>query len=270
MLGANDRVNIAVIGIRSQGGAHIGGFPALPGVKLKTLCDIDENNFGKRVAEVEKKFGYKPDTAWDMRKVFDDKDIHAVTFATPNHWHALGSIWAAQAGKHVYVEKPACYGVWEGRQMVNAARKHKVLMQVGFQNRSRKNATAAIKFIQEGKLGKVYRARGLCFKPRAEHRPLPRRPDGRRRQADPHGEERRPVHGVVPGEGPLRQLDRAGRRQAVQPQPLPLQLALAVRIRRRRHRQPGAAPVRRGPLGSGKDDYPVRVRSTGGLFLYKD
>jgi predicted dehydrogenase len=110
-----------------------------------------------------------------MRRVFDDKDIHAVTVATPNHWHALASIWAAQAGKHVYVEKPACHGAWEGRQMVNAARKHKVLMQTGFQNRSRKNTTAAIKFLHEGGIGKIYRARGLCFKRRGN---IGRYPDG--------------------------------------------------------------------------------------------
>jgi predicted dehydrogenase len=101
-----------------------------------------------------------------MRKVFEDPEIDAVTFATPNHWHALGTIWACQAKKHVFVEKPSCHNVWEGRQMVHAARAHDVLVQVGFQNRSRRNTRAAMKFIHEGGLGKVYKARGLCYKPR--------------------------------------------------------------------------------------------------------
>ena len=110
-----------------------------------------------------------------MRKVFDNKDIDAVGIATPNHWHALATIWAAQAGKHVYVEKPASHNVFEGRKMVEASRKYNVLVQVGFQNRSRVNTNAAIKFIRDGKLGKIYMARGLCFKPRPS---IGRYPDG--------------------------------------------------------------------------------------------
>jgi predicted dehydrogenase len=175
VLGANDRINLAVIGMRGQGSGHIGGFPKQPNVLLKTLCDIDENVLAKQVARAERDYKHKPEAVWDMRRVLDDKEIHAVTIALPNHWHALASIWAAQAGKHVYVEKPACHTVWEGRQMVNAARKHKVLMQVGFQNRSRKNTSAAIKFLHDGKLGKIFRARGLCYKRRGN---IGRYPDG--------------------------------------------------------------------------------------------
>lgn len=166
VLGANDQVNLAHIGIHGQGFGHIRGFGKIPGVKIRTICDIDENLFPERVAFIEKNFGYKPKTEWDMREVFADKDIDAVTFATPNHWHALGTIWAVQAKKHVYVEKPSCHSIWEGRQMVNAARANKVLVQVGFQNRSRKNTRAAIKLLHEGGIGKVYMARGLCYKPR--------------------------------------------------------------------------------------------------------
>lgn len=175
VLGANDQINIAHIGIRGQGGSHIDGFGKIPGVKIKTICDIDENLFPKRLKEIEENFGYKPDTEWDMLKVFADKDIDAVTFAIPNHWHALATIWAAQAKKHVYVEKPSTHSVWEGRQMVNAARANKVLVQVGFQNRSRKNTTAAMKFLHEGGIGKVYMGRGLCYKPRWD---IGRYPDG--------------------------------------------------------------------------------------------
>ena len=173
--GANDRINLAVVGIRGQGGAHIDGFGQIENVHVHTLVDIDENLWPGRVGEVEEKFGYAPKTAYDMRTAFDDPEVDAVTFATPNHWHALGSIWAAQAGKHVYVEKPASHNVWEGRQMVNAARANGVIMQVGFQNRSRQNTNAAIRLLHEGGIGEVYMARGLCFKPRWD---IGRYPDG--------------------------------------------------------------------------------------------
>ena len=103
-----------------------------------------------------------------MRRVFDDKEIEAVSVATPNHWHALSTVWAAQAGKHVYVEKPSSHNVFEGRKMIEASRKYNVMVQVGFQNRSILNTNRAIKFIRDGKLGEVYMTRGLCFKPRAD------------------------------------------------------------------------------------------------------
>ena len=102
-----------------------------------------------------------------MNKVFADKDIHAVSFAIPNHWHALATILACQAGKHVYVEKPASHNIFEGRKMIEAARKYKVRVQVGFQNRSISNVMDAMKFLHEGGIGDVYMARGLCYKPRA-------------------------------------------------------------------------------------------------------
>ncbi len=164
--GANDRVNLAVVGIRSQGGAHMDGFGKIENVQIHSLVDIDENLFASRVKFIEDQFGNTPKTESDMRRAFEDPDLDAVTFATPNHWHALGAIWAAQAGKHVYVEKPASYSVWEGRQMVNAARANNVVMQVGFQNRSRSNAIAAMRLLHEGGIGEVYMARGLCYKER--------------------------------------------------------------------------------------------------------
>ncbi|MBN1481302.1 gfo/Idh/MocA family oxidoreductase [candidate division KSB1 bacterium] len=175
VLGANDQVTIAHIGIRGQGGSHIDGFGKIPGVKIKTICDVDENLFPARLKAIQERFGYTPNTEWNMQEVFSDKDIDAVTFATPNHWHALGTIWACQAKKHVYVEKPSCWSIWEGRQMVYAARANNVLVQVGFQNRSRKNTMAAIKFLNEGGIGKVYMGRGLCYKPRWD---IGRYPDG--------------------------------------------------------------------------------------------
>jgi len=175
IMGANDTIHIAVVGIRGRGGEHIKNFAKMKNVKVKYIVDIDENLYDRRLQEVDQIAGYRPKTAWDMRKVFEDKKLDAVSIANPNHWHALSAIWAAQAGKHVYVEKPAMHNVLEGRKMVEAARKYKIVMQVGFQSRSRVNTNKAIKFLHDGKLGKIYMARGLCFKPRAN---IGRYPDG--------------------------------------------------------------------------------------------
>lgn len=169
ILGANDRINVAVIGIRGRGVSHIDAWCELKeshNVRLKTLCDTDEQFFDPRSKTVFDKSGIKPTTEWDMRKVLDDKEIDIVSFATPNHWHALGTIWACQAGKHVYVEKPASHNIWEGRKMIEASRKYDKRIQVGFQNRSIPNVMEAMKFLHGGGIGEVYMARGLCVKPR--------------------------------------------------------------------------------------------------------
>ena len=120
--GANNRVRVAIIGVKGRGGEHIRGFSALSkdNVELAALCDVDESVLNQRLSQVEEKSGKKPAAFTDMRKVFDDKSIDVVSFATPNHWHALGTIWACQAGKDVYVEKPASHNIFEGRQMVAA------------------------------------------------------------------------------------------------------------------------------------------------------
>jgi len=110
------------------------------------------------------KTGAKPKTEWDIHKVLEDKDINAVSIAMPNHWHALATIWACQAGKHVYVEKPASYSIWEGRKMVEAATRYDVFVQVGLNNRSSQNVIEAIKLLHDGGIGEVYMARGLCYK----------------------------------------------------------------------------------------------------------
>jgi len=169
ILGANERINVAVIGIRGRGVSHIDAWCNLKdshNVRLKTLCDTDEQFFDPRSKTVLDKTGIKPSTEWDMRKVLDDKEIDIVSFATPNHWHALGTIWACQAGKHVYVEKPASHNIWEGRKMIEASRKYNKRIQVGFQNRSIPNVMEAMKFLHSGGIGDVYMARGLCIKPR--------------------------------------------------------------------------------------------------------
>lgn len=169
VIGANDRITVAVLGIRGQGGGHVNNWCALKenrNVRLKTICDADEQFFAGRAKAVYEKTGDKVVAEWDMRKVFDDKEIDAVSIAMPNHWHALGTIWACQAGKHVYVEKPASHNVFEGRKMVEAARKYKVRVQTGFQNRSINNVIAAMKFLHDGGIGEVFMAKGLCYKPR--------------------------------------------------------------------------------------------------------
>ncbi|UCD74477.1 MAG: Gfo/Idh/MocA family oxidoreductase [Phycisphaerales bacterium] len=166
VIGANDRINMAVIGIRSRGMQLAKGFAKIPNVHIKTLVDVDENLFPERVGQMEEAQGSAPATEWDLRRALDDPDINAVAIAAPDHWHALATVWACQAGKHVYVEKPCCHNVWEGRKMVEAARRYDRMVAVGFQNRSIANVRAAMKFLHGGGLGDVYMARGLCFKPR--------------------------------------------------------------------------------------------------------
>jgi len=169
VLGANDRVVTASIGVHGQGNALKQGFARLKNVQIKTLCDIDANLEASRVNDKELADvpTFNPGFVQDLRRVLDDKDVDAVVIATPNHWHALATIWALQAGKHVYVEKPASHTIWEGRRMVDAAARYGKVVQVGTMNRSRPAVRAAIKYIQDGGLGKVSMARGLCFKPRA-------------------------------------------------------------------------------------------------------
>lgn len=169
IIGANERINLAVIGIRNQGTVHINNYCGLKdshNVVIKTICDTDELLYEPALKIISQKTGVKPSTEWDMRKVFDDKDIHAVSIVTPNHWHALATIWACQAGKHVYVEKPASHNIWEGRKMVEAARKYNLRVQVGLNNRSSDNVIDAIKFLHDGGIGEVFMARALCFKAR--------------------------------------------------------------------------------------------------------
>jgi len=167
IIGSNERITVAVIGIRNQGSVHIDTWCSLKAkqnVVLKTICDTDEQYFDTRSKIVQEKTGVKPITEWDIRKVLDDKEIDAVSIVVPNHWHALATIWACQAGKHVYVEQPASHNLWEGRKMIEASRKYDVRVEVGFQSRSGKNMQDALKLIHDGGIGEVYMARGLCYK----------------------------------------------------------------------------------------------------------
>jgi predicted dehydrogenase len=183
IIGANDRINMAILGIRNQGRVHITNFGKLKtshNVRIKTLCDVEESLYESRLNLMKELTGDKPMTEWDLQKVLADKEIDAVSIVLPNHWHALATIWACQAGKHVYIEKPASHNIWEGRKMIEAARKYNVIAQVGLNNRSSVNVRDAIKFLHDGGIGELYMARALCFKARdsygyaVEGQPVPK------------------------------------------------------------------------------------------------
>lgn len=165
-LGANDRVNVGVIGVGGRGRAHIGFIAKQPNARVAAVCDVNQAQTERAVALTEKSQGTKPATFEDMRRMFDNKDIDAVSIATPNHWHALATIWACEAGKDVYCEKPASYNIWEGQRMTAAARKHKRIVQIGHQSRSTEHVQRAVQLLRDGAIGKIYMARGLCFKRR--------------------------------------------------------------------------------------------------------
>ncbi len=163
-----ETINVGVIGINGRGQSHISGYLGLKekSVRLGAVCDVDGKVLGANVDKLSGKHG-KVEGYADLRKLLENKDIDAVSIATPNHWHSLAAIWAMQAGKDVYVEKPVSHNVWEGRQAVNAARKYKKICQTGTQSRSsRAGIFEAVKWVQAGNLGKILFARGMCYKPR--------------------------------------------------------------------------------------------------------
>ncbi|MBW7891727.1 MAG: Gfo/Idh/MocA family oxidoreductase [Chitinophagaceae bacterium] len=167
VLGANDRLRIGVIGVGGMGQNHVQEYNALHNVEVAAICDVDEN----RISEVVQKHFVgkglkKPRTYVDLRKLLEDKDIDAVSIVTPNHWHALAAVWAMQAGKHVSVEKPCCYNIFEGLKLLEAANKYNVIVQDGAEQRSNPCAISAAQFLHDGHLGEVYMAKGVCFKRR--------------------------------------------------------------------------------------------------------
>ena len=163
--GANGDIRIAVVGFNGRGKSHIQGFQGLPGVRVVALCDADSEVLAKGAASFEKK-NKKVQTYTDIRKLLKNKEIDAISTATPNHWHALATVWACQAGKDVYVEKPVSHNVWEGRQAVKAAEKYKRIVQAGMQCRSSSGIRSGIEFLHKGGLGKIIVSRGLCYKRR--------------------------------------------------------------------------------------------------------
>src|SRR5882724_11361334 len=160
--GANGDVRVAVVGLNDRGKNHIASLKKIPGARIVALCDIDTAVL-ERAAKL---VGGGVKTYTDIRQLLASSDIDAITIATPNHWHSLAGIWACQAGKDVYVEKPVCHNIWEGRQLVAAAAKYNRVVQAGTQIRSGSGLQEAVAWVQAGNLGKITASRGFCYKRR--------------------------------------------------------------------------------------------------------
>ena len=176
--GANDRIRIAVLGCNGRGRSHLDGFGSIPGVEIAAVCDPDQKVLDRTLAGLAKKAGDKPlitTGEQDFRRLLDDKSIDAISIATPNHWHSLMTILAAQAGKHVYVEKPLSHDVVEGRVAVAAQKKYGVVVQHGTQRRSNGGIAALHEALKNGTLPKLKIAYGYCCKPRGG---IGTKPDG--------------------------------------------------------------------------------------------
>ncbi len=163
-LGANGRVRLAICGLRGRGMDHARNFSKIQNVQIAAVCDVDDNVMREKLAQMDKMGIPKPATYVDVRKLLEDKSIDAVSIATPNHWHTLLAIWACQAGKDVYVEKPGTHNLWEGQQLVAAAKRYDRIVQHGTQTRSDAAVREAVEKLHEGIIGDLYMARGLCFK----------------------------------------------------------------------------------------------------------
>jgi len=162
VVGANSDIRVAQIGFRGQGSSHINSLSKISGVRLVALCDVDHHVLDAKA----KQLGGNIKTYTDLRKLLENREIDAVSIAVPNHWHALATVWACQAGKDVYVEKPASHNIFEGRKMVEAARKYRRIVQCGTQCRSSVGLQEAVQYIRQGRLGKIVIARGFCYKAR--------------------------------------------------------------------------------------------------------
>ncbi len=159
---ANERIVLAVVGVRGRGSDLSRGFCQRGDCRIAYVCDVDSRLFASRAKMIaEAQGGKAPQCVQDFRKALDDKSVDAVVVATPDHWHVPAALWSCQAGKDVYVEKPVSHNAWEGRRLVQAARKHRRVVQVGTQNRSAAYNLAAKRYIAAGKLGRVHFCR-IC------------------------------------------------------------------------------------------------------------
>ena len=166
VLGANDDIRMGVIGVGWNGGGHVDRYREIPGVRLVAICDVDKNILGA-VAKKITDDNERVETYVDVRRLLDNKDIDAVTISTPNHWHALAAVRACQVGKDVKVEKPVSHNIWEGRKIVEAARKYDRIVQSGTESRSDPALQEVFEYIQQGRLGKILVARGFCYNRRS-------------------------------------------------------------------------------------------------------
>ncbi len=156
----NGVVRVAVVGVRGQGNSHIKEYARMQGVEIAAICDVDDSVLKQRCGEIEKATGKKPKEYVDIRKLLEDKTIDAISIATPNHWHSLMGIWACQAGKDVYVEKPCSHTYWEGKQLVAAARKYNRIVQHGTQSRSDAGWARVMEIIRSGRFKAAVAAMG--------------------------------------------------------------------------------------------------------------
>jgi predicted dehydrogenase len=164
--GANDKINVGIVGLGGRGTNHLNQYSRMTGARVVGLCDVNQAAREVSQATLLKNTGEKAKEFEDMRAMFADSSVEAVSIATPNHWHALASIWAMKAGKDVYCEKPACYNIYEGQRMLQVQRETKRLVQIGSQHRSTPFKIKAIAALQQGLIGKLYQTKGLCFKRR--------------------------------------------------------------------------------------------------------
>ena len=165
--GANDKINVAIVGLGGRGTNHLDAYSRMTEARVAALCDV--NQAARETAQARlARNGYteKAKEAEDMRQVFADPNVDAVSIATPNHWHALATIWALKAGKDVYCEKPACYNIHEGQEMLRVSRETRKLVQIGSQHRSTPYKMRAFEALKGGLIGDIYMAKGLCFKRR--------------------------------------------------------------------------------------------------------
>jgi hypothetical protein len=166
VLGANNAIRVAVAGLHGRGSAHVGAYAGMQDVQIAYLVDPDSRTFAARLKQVQGQGGNAPRTVADIRTALQDRDVDVVSIATPNHWHSLMTIWACQAGKDVYVEKPCSHNVHEGRIAVEMARRHNRIVQHGTQSRSSAEMRRIVEVIRSGKLGRLRLARALCYKRR--------------------------------------------------------------------------------------------------------
>jgi len=162
--GANERIRVGVVGIRGRGSDHVRSFSKLKNVDVVALCDVDKNILNKCAEELKGHIKRPVKKYTDIREMLQDDGIDAISVATPNHWHSIMGIWACQAGKDVYVEKPCSHNIFEGRKLVEAARKYDRIVQHGTQARSSPAFKEAMQMLRDGVIGEVYYAKGLCYK----------------------------------------------------------------------------------------------------------
>ena len=159
----NDEIGVAIVGMGNRGNSNVEDIVRTKGARLVALCEVDSNRLKEAAESVKKEYGLKVKTYSDFRLVLESKDVDAVVICSPNHWHGLQTIWACQAGKDVYVEKPVCHNIWEGQQMLKAASKYDRIVQSGLQARSDVGLKEAFQWIQEGNLGKIKVIRSIVY-----------------------------------------------------------------------------------------------------------